>query len=66
MGKFLSSLSGYRTYIVAVLLGIANTSVALGWLNWEQVSIANGILAPLGLAFLRAGVDKAGKSGPNA
>ena len=62
MDKVFGFLSGYRTYIVAILLGVSNIGASLGWWTWEQAQVADGILAPFGLAFLRAGVDKAGKT----
>jgi len=65
MGNILKFLDGKKTYITAILFGIANVGVVLGWFTWEQVSIANGILAGFGLAFLRSAVDKSGKTGPN-
>lgn len=62
MGKVLEFFSGKKTIITAILLGIANVGASLGWWTWEQATIANGILAPFGLAFLRMGIDKAGKT----
>ena len=54
----LNKLDGYKTYITAVLIGIANAGAALGWWTWDQVVIINSILGPLGLAFLRDGITK--------
>lgn len=62
MAQVLKFLEGKKTYAVAILLGIANIGASLGWFTWEQATVANGILAPFGLAFLRAGVDKNGKT----
>ncbi len=62
MDKVLGFLTGYRTYITAALIGLANIGSALGWWTWEQAKVADSILAPFGLAFLRASVDKAGKT----
>ena len=61
MGNVLKFLEGKRTYITAALLAVCNFGVALGWWTWEQAAVANGVLASFGLAFLRMGVDKAGK-----
>lgn len=62
MAQVLKFLEGKRTYITALLLAVANFGVALGWWDWSQANVANGILASFGLAFLRMGVDKAGKT----
>ena len=51
-------LDGYKTYITAVLLLIANLGVQFHWFTPEHVALANAILAPLGLAFLRDAVAK--------
>lgn len=62
MGSVIKFLEGKKTIICAILLGICNVGVAMGWWTWENASVANGILASFGLAFLRMGVDKAGKT----
>lgn len=59
MEQLLKSVSGYKTYITAILLIVANVGVQFGWFTQEHVNLANAILGPLGLAFLRAGVDSA-------
>lgn len=62
MGAILKFLDGKKTFITAILFGVANIGVILGWFTWEQVNIANGILAGFGLAFLRVAIDKSGKT----
>ena len=64
MDKILAFLSGKKTYITAILLGIANIGAVLGWWTWTQATVADSILAPFGLAFLRMGVDKSGAKPP--
>jgi hypothetical protein len=53
-------LKGKKTYITAILAGVFNFGVAVGWWpldNQVWVSI-NALLASFGLGFLRAGVNK--------
>jgi hypothetical protein len=52
-------LEGKKTYITAVVLGLASFALAMGWLNKEQYQVIVGLLGSLGLAALRSGVDKA-------
>lgn len=59
MAQLLAALSGYKTYITAILLIVANVGVQFGWFTQEHVNLLNAILGPLGLAFLRQGVDAA-------
>jgi uncharacterized protein (DUF486 family) len=59
MEQLLKSVSGYKTYIVAILLVVSNVGVQFGWFTQDHVNLVNAILAPLGLAFLRAGVNSA-------
>jgi hypothetical protein len=61
-------LDGKKTYITAVVLGLASFAMAMGWLNKEQYQMIVGLLGSLGLAALRAGMgkpatDKAKESG---
>ena len=53
-------LSGKKTYLMAVLLGVASFALAMGWLDRDQFELIAGFLGSLGLAALRAGVNKAG------
>lgn len=59
MELLLKSLSGYKTYITVILLAVANVGVQLGWFTQDHVNMANAILGPLGLAFLRDGLNTA-------
>lgn len=52
---------GKRTYIVALLAGIAAAVHALGWVEQDTLIAIDSFLAAFGLAFLRAGVSKNGK-----
>lgn len=49
-------LNGKRTYIIAVLLVLANAAYSLGYVDADLIVKIDAILAPLGLAFLRAGI----------
>lgn len=65
MNKVLGFLVGKRTYIVAALMGVTTVLVSLGYITWDQAKIADAILAPFGLAFLRMSItDKTGSTGP--
>lgn len=57
MGKILGFLQGKKTYIVAVLMFVNAGGMAIGWWNLEQANIVNAFLMPLGLGFLRNGVN---------
>ena len=54
----MSFLSGKKTYIIAVIAFILGGLQALGVVDASLVTKIDLILAPLGLAFLRAGVGK--------
>ncbi len=51
-------LEGKKTYITALLLGLAAFARAMGWLEQNQYEIILGLMGSLGLAALRAGVTK--------
>jgi hypothetical protein len=53
---------GKKTYITAAIGVIVTGALAMGYINQTQYDLIVGVLASLGLAFLRAGVTK---SGPN-
>ena len=55
----LEFLQGKKTYIIAAISGLVFFAQTLGWITPEQVEQIYLLLAPLGLATLRAGVDKA-------
>lgn len=56
--KLIEIFSGKKTYLVAILAGIAAFLEAMGWISQSQLVTVDMILAPLGLAFLRAGLKK--------
>lgn len=51
-------LAGKKTYISALVLGLAAFVRALGWVSQEQYEIILGLVSSLGLAALRSGVSK--------
>ena len=51
-------LDGKKTYITAMVLGLASFALAMGWLDKEQYQVIVGLLGSLGLATLRSGVTK--------
>ena len=53
-------LEGKKTYIVAIVIGLATMAQHLGWLSAQQFETIVGILGALGLATLRSGVAKSG------
>ena len=60
MQNLLNTLSGKKTYIVAVVLAVLNLAVAFNWVNTAELVQINWFLAALGLGALRAGITKAG------
>ena len=53
---WLKFLEGKRTYVVAILMLVANGLFAFGVVDAETIHKIDLLLAPIGLAFLRAGV----------
>lgn len=53
-------MAGYKTYIVAILIGAATAAKALGWIDQATYEFILGVLAAGGLAAVRAGVTKSG------
>lgn len=53
-------LQGKRTYITAILFGVFNVGVLLGWwtADSEIITLVNTVLGAFGLGFLRAGMKK--------
>lgn len=51
-------LEGKKTYITAVVMGLAALARGLGWLDQHQYELLLGLLGSLGLATLRSGVSK--------
>ena len=54
----MSFLNGKKTYLIAAIAFILGGLQALGVVDGSLVTKIDFILAPLGLAFLRAGVSK--------
>lgn len=53
-------MNGYKTYIVAGLIGLATVAHTLGWIDDTVYQVILGLLGAGGLAALRAGVTKSG------
>ena len=51
-------LDGKKTYISALILGLATLVRALNWVTQEQYELILGLTGSAGLAALRAGVGK--------
>lgn len=51
-------VEGRKTYIVAFVAALLNLLVAFNVISVEQLEQVNMVLAALGLAALRAGVNK--------
>ncbi|MDD2902101.1 MAG: hypothetical protein PHU44_06665 [Syntrophales bacterium] len=53
-------LEGKKTYISAALLALATFARGLGWIDQSQYDMILGVTGAMGLAALRAGVNKSG------
>lgn len=51
-------LSGYRTYIIAALIGIATVAHQIGYIDAVTYQTILGILGAGGLATLRSSISK--------
>ena len=49
-------LKGYRTYIVAVCVGLVTVAHYLGWLSPETTAVLLGLLGATGVATMRAAI----------
>lgn len=49
-------MKGYRTYIIAVLIGVASAAKYLGYLDETTFQMITGLLVGGGFATLRAAV----------
>lgn len=58
MKNLVYKLQGKKTYITAFVLAALNLAVAFGWISPAHLAQINTVLAALGLAALRAGVEK--------
>jgi len=54
--KALEKLQGKKTYVVAVLLGLAAVAHMAGWIPETMYNELAGLLGAAGLATLRSGV----------
>lgn len=50
-------LKGKKTYILAILLGLATVAQALGWIDAHTFSVVAGLLGAGGAATLRSAID---------
>lgn len=53
-------LAGKKTYITAIVMGLAAFARSMGWITPEAAQSIELYLVPLALGFLRAGVTKSG------
>lgn len=56
-------MKGYKTYLIALAMGIATAMKFLGYLDQETYLTIMGLLGGGGFAALRAGVKKEGMKG---
>ena len=54
-------LSGKKTYIVALLMGIGAFAVQMGWITEDFLAEVKNYLVAMGLITLRAAVAKVGE-----
>ena len=62
--KFLSILTGYRTYIAAAAIAAVAFALRMGWLTKEDGEQLLAALGAAGLAFLRMAVGKTDDAEP--
>ena len=55
------TLSGEKTYLVAIAIAVVTIAQALGWITPEVAQILFGLLGGTAVATLRAGIAKDGK-----
>lgn len=51
-----NSLSGYKTYIVALVIAVLNLAVAANWVTPEHLTQINLVLGALGLGAVRSAI----------
>ena len=56
--KFIKSLAGKKTYIVALVIALLNLAVAFGWVSPDHLTQINMVLTALGIGALRSAVGK--------
>lgn len=54
--KLVKSLTGRRTYLVALVIAVLNLAVAFGWVTPDNLTQINLVLGALGLGALRASI----------
>ena len=57
-GLSMNALQGYRTYIIAGLIGLVTAGYHLGYIDSITYQTLLGVLGAGGLATLRAGINK--------
>ena len=60
----MSWLSGKKSYLVAIVMGLLSTAYALDWVDDATYQTLLGVVGALGLGTLRAGVTKSGPHEP--
>jgi hypothetical protein len=58
LDNIIGFLSGKKTYLVALVAAVLNLCVAAGWVSLNDLAQVNAVLAALGGAALRSGVNK--------
>ena len=53
----ITKLNGYKTYIVALLVGVASALHYMGWIDSEAYNIILGLLIGTGMATIRHGIS---------
>lgn len=56
--SILEAMSGYKTYIMAVVYGLDATGSQLGW--WEADSVRSTVEMVFTAIFMRMGITKSG------
>jgi hypothetical protein len=56
MTQLIDSLKGYKTYIAAAVAIILTGLLGTGYINQQTYDMIMGILAPLGVIAMRAGM----------
>lgn len=56
----MQALSGYKTYIIAALIGIATVAKTLGYLTADQLQTIIGLLGPAAAVTMRMAIGDNG------
>jgi hypothetical protein len=54
-------LTGKKTYIMALIMGLGAFARGVGWLDPQQFELLMGLAGSMGLAALRSGVSRTGE-----